>query len=91
MKKVWPDDETLIAHIHYQLLSIATKACLYYQMCCISFTKAEKRPDKLTPTSIKVVGNDVFLNRKSQTYSQVRFYIILFLNNNFLQTNKNLE
>ena len=69
----WPDDETLIAHINYQLLSISTKACLFYQMCCISFSQA-RRADKLTPLSIKVRGNDAFLNQKSRAYSQVRTF-----------------
>jgi len=32
----WPDEKTHLAYVHFKLLEVATQACLYYQMCCVS-------------------------------------------------------
>ena len=50
-KRVWPDESTFLAHLHYELFQLSMKAYLYYRMCCIGFSKVESQEQSLTSSS----------------------------------------
>lgn len=74
MQKRWPDEETLLAHIHQQLYELGCTASLYYHLCCIGVTppngdkngdpekksQSQEYDDTLRHISFQVIGQSKF-------------------------------
>lgn len=71
----WPDEKTHLAYIHYKLLEVATQACLYYQMCCVTnnfnhtFPPASSVPGSLRGNIQQTYSADVTVSLREKSGS----------------------
>ena len=72
LRKFFIDESCLLAYIHGELFNLASKASLFYQMCCVAVTK----PDQVEPgqkQTYSVTKNSEFLRKYSTSK-----YIFIF-------------
>ena len=60
-RRHFPDESSYLAYIHTELFSLATKASLYFQMCCLGITQDNKSDSG--PKELRFLGNDEILKK----------------------------